>query len=556
MLTPLPPLVAGSGCSRLAAPAQGQSIDRLLAEWNRPDAPGCTVGVRRNGALVYEHGYGLASLEVRAPLTPASVLNAASITKQFTAYSVLLLAHRGRLSLDDDVSRYVPGWEDHGATITIRHLLSHTSGLRDAFMLQGLRPEHADNVNQQIVSILAHARGLNFAPGTQFEYNNGAYTLLAAIVARVNGRTFPQFAQENIFAPLGMHHSYVRDDPTRVVADAATSYTHTGDGFRIALHTMTNAVVGNDGLFTTVGDLLQWEEHLAAPGNEDAAVIREMETPLIATGWSAASRYGFALEIADDRGLRTIGHSGGDEGVRAYVVRYPQRGLSIAILCNRDDVDPVGLTRQVADVVLDRQSPARVSAPPPSPPVTAVSLPAHDLQERTGIYRDADGSIGRIFIRDGTLVASAADGSEYQLTPVSPTRFVIAGTSVVAEFVPAANGRPQELHVSGAGPAVRVSTQVPPFRPSPAELQAFAGTYTSDEIDGTYMIAADAAALVLRVATREDAVLEPLVTDEFSNRTLGVVRFSRDIAGRVTGFTVTSGGIRGLRFTRLAVRSP
>jgi len=451
--------------------------------------------------------------------------------------------------LDDDVSKYVPGWEDHAARITIRQLLSHTSGLRDAFVLEGLRPEHPDNINQQIVGVLAHARGLNFAPGSQFEYNNSAYTLLAAIVARIAGQTFAQFTEANIFEPLGMSHSRFRDDATRVIPDVATPYIRKPDGFHVALNTLTNVVVGNDDLFTTVGDLLRWEENFADPRVGDAAILREMETPVISTGWPDGSQYGFGLEIADHRGLRRIQHGGGDDGVSSYVVRYPERGLAIAILCNRDDVGAEAITRSIAEEVLEGDFPA----PPPAspPPVQPISVSVESLQDKVGVYRDvADGSVGRVFIRDRALIAAGSDGGEYPLTPITPTRFTIPGTAVIAEFVRSAGDKPQELHVSGAGPAVRISRQTAPFAPSHEELREFEGTFTSEEIDGTYAIVARDADLVLRAPTRPDMEMKPLFPDAFSGASLGVVMFSRDARGRVTAFSSTTGGVRGLRFVR------
>ena len=301
--------------------------------------------------------------------------------------------------------------------------------------------------------------------------------------------------------------------------------------------------VGNSGLFTTVGDLLRWEQNFADPRFGDPALAPRDGNPVIATGWSDTSRYGFGVEIAQHRGLRTVGHGGGDDGVRSYVVRYPERGLAIAILCNRDDMDPVPVARSIAEIYLHGAFPepgeeasSRGAPPPP------VSLPLQDLQSKVGLYRGlSDDSVGRIFIRDGKLFASDA-GNEYELTPIATNRFVIMGTAVVAEFVPSTAGKPQELHVTGAGPKPSVSQLIAPFTPSDAELRAFEGTYTSEEVDGTYTIAAHDSGLVLRVPTRTDMELQPVFTDAFDSRMLGVVKFSRDRRGRVTAFTATVPG--------------
>jgi CubicO group peptidase (beta-lactamase class C family) len=551
-------LAAGLACSdQLSSTSGNDEVDQLFAEWNQPNAPGCSVGISRNGRTIHEQGYGTANLERAVPISPASVLSAASISKSFTAMSILLLADRGQLSLDDDVAKYVAGWGEHGARISIRHLLSHTSGLRDAFLLQGLRPEHPENINQQIVSVLAHTRALNFAPGSQFEYNNGGFTLLAAIVERVSGQKFSSFVEANIFEPLGMTHSYVHDETSQVIPNRALGYSRSENGFRLVVRTYTDVgqVVGNAGLFTTVGDLLRWEQNFTDARVGDAALLRDMETPVISTDWSGTSRYGFGVEIAQHGGLRTVGHGGGDDGVRSYVVRYPERGLAIAILCNRDDMNPVPVARSIAEILLDGMFPEpATNAASAAPAPRSVPLPLQDLQSTVGLYRNlSDDSVGRIFIRDGKLIASGG-GNEFELTPIATNRFAIMGTAVVAEFVPPIAGKPQEFHVTGAGPQPFVTQLITPFAPSVAALLAFAGTYTSEEVDGTYAIAARDSGLVLRVPTRTDIELQPVFTDAFDSRMLGVVKFSRDARGRVTAFTATAPGVRGLRFNRVPVR--
>ena len=268
-----------------ANPATAESVtarvDQLFAEWNRSDSPGCSLGVSQNGVRVYERGYGMANLELGVTITPASVFPAASISKQFTAMSILLLAQRGQLSLDDDVQKYIPEWADHGSRITIRHLLTHTSGLRDAFMLQGLAPPHEDGTepNDAILKILARARGLNFAPGAEFQYNNGGYNLLGNIVKRVSGQSLRAFADANIFKPLGMTHTHFHDDPSMIVPNRVSGYHRDGSGLHLASE--NGGIVGNAGLQTTVGDLLLWEQNFAEVRVGDRALVTAMQTPAI-----------------------------------------------------------------------------------------------------------------------------------------------------------------------------------------------------------------------------------------------------------------------------------
>jgi CubicO group peptidase (beta-lactamase class C family) len=549
--------IAFTGCKPSAAPTSANArIDRLFAQWSRSDSPGCSLGVSQNGSVLYEHGYGMASLELGVPITPSHVFPAASISKQFTAMSILLLAQRGQLSLDDDVAKHIPEWTGRSARITIRNLLNHTSGLRDAFLLQGLAPPREDGSdrNEEILRFLVRARGLNFQPGAEFQYNNGAYNLLGVIVKRVSGKSLREFADVNIFKPLGMAHTHFHDDPGMVVPNRVSGYHQDARGFHVASE--NGGIVGNAGLQTTVGDLLLWEQNFAVPRVGDRALLDTMQTPAMPTGWSEGSGYGFGVEIAKHRGLRTVGHAGGDRGIASYVVRYPDQQFAVALLCNLDNVgDNLGatrLTQQVAEIYLAAAFGSATSAAQ-NPAAAPVTLSAAQLSSKEGLYRDlADDSVGRIFLRDGKLRASAGTGDEasVQLTPVGADRFIVEGTPIVAEFVPASAARPQELHVTGAGKP-RVSQLVSAFTPSAAELQAFVGEYRSEEVDGAYTLAAAHPGLVLRIPGRSDVPFQPVFKDAFAGDMLGVIRFSRGSGEAVTGFTANSDGARKLPFLRV-----
>src|SRR5258708_24577675 len=283
----------------------------------------------------------MANFELGVPITPASVIPAASISKQFTAMSILLLAKRGQLSLGDEVRKYIPEWADHGSRITIRHLLTHTSGVRDGFTLHELNAARDDVFdNDVMVKILARTRGLNFTPGTEFQYNNSAYALLASIVSRVSGQSLRAFSEANIFKPLGMAHTHFHDDPSMIVPNRVSGYHRDGNGFHAASE--SGGIVGNAGLQTTVRDLLRWEQKFTHVRVGDRATLTAMQTPAVPTGSLDGGSYGYGLEIAAYRGLRTIGHGGGDRGIAAYVVRYPDQEFSIALLCNLDNIGENG----------------------------------------------------------------------------------------------------------------------------------------------------------------------------------------------------------------------
>lgn len=534
------------GSSQPDAASIEARVDRLFARWQTPDSPGCSVGVSRGGATVLERGYGQASLELGVPITPQSVFHVASVTKQFTAMSILLLARDGRLSIDDDVRRHLPEWSGPPG-VTIRHLLTHTGGLRDAFLLIELaQPDASRSTHDQLVGLLARQRGLSDAPGQRHAYSNGGYVLLAEIVKRVSGQSLRAFADARIFRPLGMRQSHLHDDVSEIVAKLATGYTRRADGaLRVA---RPPAVVGNAGLFTTAGDLLRWERNFAAPRVGDAALVASMETPpKLPAGETTV--YGLGLQVERHDGRRTVGHGGGDPGASAYVVRYPEHDLAVAVLCNLDEIDSIELARRVANLYLgDAAGPADAGTSEPA----AAPMPSADLAANEGLYRDpTDETLLRIFLRDGTLRGSpgaAADGG-WPIVPLGANRFRIPTTTITLEFSGA--GGTRTLRIVGERPTPAVLERVASYMPSAAELASVAGDYRSEELATTYALRVREGALIADVPGRASIALQPIRPDTFAGSLVGAITFSRDRTGQATGFTVHAYAARGLRFERL-----
>jgi CubicO group peptidase (beta-lactamase class C family) len=547
-----------AACNRSPVESSTARVDKLFAEWNRSDSPGCSVGVSQNGFPVYEHGYGMANLELGVPITPASVFHVASISKQFTAMSISLLAARGQLSLDDDVSKYIPEWANREHRVTIRDLLAHTSGVRDGFTLLELAAPRGGvgDTNGVLVNLLARQRGLNFAPRSEYQYSNGGYVLLANLVKRVTGQSLRAFAEANIFKPLGMAHTHVHDDPTMIVPNRAAGYHRDKAGLHVAPHADFGRIVGTTGLMTTTGDLLQWEQNFADVRVGSSALLTMMQTPTVLSNGDV-SPYGFGLEIGDDHGLRTVGHGGGDPGFGAYVIRYPDRALAVAVLCNLDNIgQSVGaLARSVAALYLP-EIPSRPSESALTAPPSPVSLSGEQLASRVGLYRDVSKvTFGRIFLRDGKLVASpnaGTDGDTFEMTPVSPNQFVIPGIGVGLEFMPAVAGRPQEIRLTGDGPKPALMQRVTEqSAPSSTDLRAFAGEYTCPDLEVTYAISVRDSGLVMQLAGRPEIVLAPVVSDTFHGALIDIVRFSRDAGGVVTEFSIHTSGVRHLGCHRM-----
>ena len=510
--------------------------------------------------MLFERGYGMANLEQKIPIGPSTIFDPASIAKPFTALSIMLLVERGKLSLDDEVWKYVPEWVDRQDRVTIRNLLAHTAGLRDAFLLIELAPPapREVDINEHILRTLARQRGVNFKPSTEFSYNNGGYNVLASIVARVSGQPFRDFAAANILRPLAMTQSSFRGGSVGISRDHALGYRGDERAFHLARDggVDTSPIVGNSGLFTTVADLLRFAENFGDARVGRREDLSAMQTP-VSLGENGTSPYGLGLEVGDDRGLNTVGHGGGDRGIAAYLIRYPAHDLNVAVLCNLDNLNArVGtLARQLAAVYLPQrpqpvtQDAARVTNRP--------ALTTAELTSKAGLYRDvATDTYGRVYVRDGKLWASldAGDGpaDSFELQPIDSNRFSIPGAPVVAEFVPPTDQRPRQIRVTGAGPKPFVSEQVVEgFAPTPAQLRAYAGSYVSADLDTTYRIVVRGSGLVVQIPGRDEIALKPVFPNAFYGSLVDLIKFTGPAAGQPTGFTLNRTSVRNLRFERI-----
>lgn len=537
-LLALLPLAA---CRRSRPDSQAAGIDGLFATWDRKDTPGCAVGVSRDGSIVYEQGYGMANLELGVPITKDTVFAIASVTKTFTAMSVVLAAQQGKLSLDNEVQKYIPEWQDTHDHITIRHLLSHTSGLRDAFFLLGLAEpsESAGDLNEDIVRILARQRGVNFPPGSEYQYNNGGYALLAAILKRATGQSLREFADANIFKPLGMTHTLVHDNRAQLVPDSAARYSRNAEGWHAAPD--DGAVVGNTGVYSTVGDLLLFENNFMDPR---AGMFTEMEKSLGAS----AAQY---------RGLKMIGHTGGDRGIAANVEGYPDQRFAVAVLCNIDHssvggtttVDPEAISNSIADIYLAGALGPVGTESAKVAPQSPVKLSDAELMEKTGLYRSVGKDLpARMTVDHGTLMIRSyyQDDVDFELKPVAANRFLLQNR-VPFDFVPARDGQPKEWHY-GQGPDQRVMQAVT-FMPIETDLRVYPGLYRSEELGLTYALEARNSSLVVKNIGPD--VLTPFSKDVFVGDGVGILKFTRDLRGAITGFTINRDLVRGVRFERV-----
>lgn len=548
MLTlPLLALGTAPAAAQTLTPAQIQRIDSVLAPFDHTDRPGCSLGISQNGRLIYQRGYGMSNLELGVAITPPSIFHVASISKEFTAFAVGLLADDGKLSIDDDIHKYIPELPDYGKPITLRHLMYHTSGIRDQWELLGMAGwrDDVDLVTEgDILEIVTHQKELNFAPGEEYLYSNSGYTLLAIVVKRVSGQRLREFAAERIFKPLGMNDTHFHNDHTFIVPNRTGAYVaRPGGGWAISLPVFDND--GATSLQTTAADLLKWEQNFVDGKVGSRHLIDEaMTSGHLNNGKSI--NYGFGLSVGTYRGVKWIGHGGADAGYRADVVRYPDEGLAIAVLCNFGEATPGVYSRHIADVLLEgKLAPAKTAAAPATP----VQLSQADLEAVAGSYKNPKSDEAWLFVvKDGKLVLSNFD---VPLTAVGPRRFTLFG--MMLEFTTPANGpMVARLIGDGDGEGVGYEKMTPP-KATPKDLAAFVGEYWSPEIGVTYRIVPTDSGLVLKRRKFDDAPLVPIYADGFSTGvgTLRFVRAGGKPTGPVTGFRVTGGRVRRVEFVKV-----
>lgn len=344
---------ASLGFSQAATPAPAvAAVDAVFARWNA-STPGCAVGVGLKGKPILDRAYGMADLERDVENAPDTIFEAGSVSKQFTAAAVLLLARDGKLSIDDPVRKYVPELPDYGVPLTIRHMLTHTSGLRDWGSIAGIagwpRTQRA-HTHAHVLDIVSRQKALNFNPGTNWSYSNTGYNLSAVIVSRVSGQSFADFSRDRIFKPLGMTRTSWRDDFKRIVKHRALAYEPAGDGYREDMP--FENVHGNGGLLTTVGDLLRWNENFVTPVVGDAAFVAQQQT-VAKLNDGREQRYAFGLYVQPYRGVPEVSHSGSTAGYAAFLTRFPKQHLSVAVLCNTANALPTQYARAVAEIFLE-----------------------------------------------------------------------------------------------------------------------------------------------------------------------------------------------------------
>ena len=419
-------------------------VDGVFARFSKPDAPGCAVGVYQNGAITYAKGYGSANIEYGVPITPRTPFISGSVAKQFTAAAIALLVEQGRLSLDDDVRKYIPELPDYGARITVGHLVHHTSGLRDFWALvsaAGMRYDDTYTVDD-VLRLAARQKNLNFTPGTEYNYSNTGYVAMGVIVKRVTGKSLREFADEQIFRPLGMTSTHYHDDHTMPVPGRAAAYSPVANGgWRIDI--WNNDIVGQGGVITTIEDLQKWDENfytgkVGGPG----FLKRQLQQGRLANG--TVLSYAFGLTVSEYRGLGMVEHSGSTGGYRTIITRFPSVHTSVVALCNVSDANATALSHSVADVVLGAKftqpTPATRAGPQAATSAASATVSSADLAGLPGRYYSEElDATYEVKVNGQTITVLKPRGEIDTLRVVDPRTFRAGG--VTYRFGAGPNGR-------------------------------------------------------------------------------------------------------------------
>lgn len=431
-------LVFSGPTTAAAGPADDKktaAVDEVFIDLTKPGSPGCALGVYREGTILYTKGYGLANLEENVPITPQSVFDIGSTSKQFTAASILLLEKQGKLSVNDDVRKYIPELPDYGPKITILHLLNHTSGLRDYLTLMELAGINIDSVttDEDALQIIARQKALNFAPGSDWLYSNTGFFLLSVIVKRASGRTLREFAAENIFTPLEMTHTQYRDDHTSLIANRAMAYDPNERGGFI-LNVSYFEQTGDGAVHTSVEDLQKWDENFFTAqigGKEFLAELQQQGK--LANG--KILDYAKGLFLRDYRGLPTVRHGGSWGGYRAELLRFPQQHFSVACLCNLGSARPGERAERVSDIYLGSlmrpKEEKKEAGKQPADQKKLLSLTSEQLNSYVGDYWSTElGVAYRLGIADaGLRMVALLDGAGTLRTNNLPFKQIFSATA-------------------------------------------------------------------------------------------------------------------------------
>lgn len=519
-----------------------KKTDALVQLYKNDNAPGITVSVTQKGKIVYSSQVGYANLEYQVPITDSTVFPVASISKQFAAFAILLLEGQGKLSLDDEIKKYLPELKDLPGKVTIRQLANHTHGIPNIDELAKLAGKKPDDVlkHEEVMQLISRVKTLNFEPGAQYQYGNTSFALLAETVQRITGKTFAAFMDENVFKPLGMRHTMVNDRLETTIKNLAYSYEKTKSGYDKVLN--NSAEIGASGIVTTAHDLSLWAMNFeqAIVGNEN--IFARMSTPSrLNSGLEIP--YGLGLERKQYKGLNIVFHGGGIAGYRSYILRVPEYEFSVIVMGNDADFNPLSICYGIVDLYLAKH--LQTEAPPPIPSYTNTTL-----RQWTGNYEFFPGVFFTLLAKNDSLYFQWYQSADSSTLPV------VADKTFAFPYIPESKMLMTEnglyWFMSDFKYYCKKVSLQPPGEQS-IELNSFTGRFVNRDLKIMYELMVKEGKLTATHALNKDITLMPLARDEFytGKSFFGHLRFQRDAQGQISSFILSGQNMKNILFERL-----
>jgi CubicO group peptidase (beta-lactamase class C family) len=531
-----------------------QKIDSLFISWNQPNHPGGSVGIMKQGKVVFSKAYGLASLEYLVPNTPDTRFNIASVSKQFTCMGMVLLQHLEKLSLDDDVRKFLPELPVFEDTITIRHLIHHTSGMRSLHALLGLAGWREDDSrsNKDLFRFMKNQKDLNFKPGEEYLYCNTGYMLMADIIEKITEEKFADWMHDNVFEPLGMISTYVENDYTRVVPANATSYYGSASqGFKRSVEYW--GYVGSGNIHSTTNDLLVWLNNFYHPQTGWGEAFQIMQTRGILNNGDTLD-YAFGININKYKGEKGISHGGSIGGFRSFIVAVPDHELNIAILSNFSSSNVTSKVNQIADILLKLDADAG-PGPIADDAIPAIRLSNVEMAKFCGHYWNEQSRHSRkIYLKDDTLRYSRPESGESKLLPIGKNTFQMVNVAYVIKVSFEILTNNQKVMLVQVNDEDRVRFESYDLQEITTEvLKSYTGRYYSPELDTHYTLYVKGDSVLMGNQSRHgDFEIRIIREDDLEGELWAFkeIKVKRDKKKRILGLLVSNGRVRNLWFEK------
>ncbi|WP_299311723.1 serine hydrolase [uncultured Aquimarina sp.] len=527
---------------------QVKKIDTLFNTWNQGKTPGASISVVRNGTVIFKKAYGLGNIENNIPNTTSSLFNIASNSKQFTAFAALLLEEEGKLSLEDDIRKYIPELPDFGYKIKVKNLAQHTHGIRGVIYLLGMAGWNIEDVitKKDVFKLFTQQKELNFPPETDFLYNNSGYILLAEIIARVSGKPFHVYLRDHIFIPLEMKNTVVFEDNSKIINNLSYPYYFDGKSYKVAIRNSKD-IVGPTGIRTSTEDLSKWLNNFENPKVGNKKMVARLITPAILKNGNTLP-YALGQVVHSYKNRKVISHGGSDAGYKSQILRFPEEKLSIIVLTNNGSLNAEKKAYRIADLYLGNDVKSLKNEPNPKI-LSNLSITEEMLTKYEGKFQLQPGFVLEFNEKEGSLFITATGQGTLPLETLSKTQFRIRRIDAIITFIKNKDGLVNTLsfdHNGTVNSAKRITYDI-----DKSILEKYAGVYYSKELNTYYELSIQDGQLIAGHQRQDTTKLTALEPTKFTGNTwfFGILDFiiNKD---NVTGFKVSSERVKNLWFEK------